>query len=249
MGVVWGVRAGQILVRLVPAATAYWLSHGGSGIFSRTDDPAPPTTIVKATMSFRRWSSATVEDDLAQFSMHHLNITDGNVDNSWTPADITNLHARYIALANGLRAEQDNFTVISKMTYHEFVAGDPPGPAVQTFDMGALSGTKSGGALPPQCACSVTLKTAHRRHWGRVYVPGLTTDSIDGWGRMKPADADILATVFGNHVADCSSNDFPVVIYSEAAMSAMEVGQVQVDDVVDIIRRRRFKTTNYYARV
>lgn len=243
MAITWGTRAGQILVRLAPAAVAYWSSHGGTGLFGRVDDAPANMTISKVTISHRRFSTATLEDDLAQFSMHHLNITGGDVDNSWIESDFTALADAYTPFLTGLRGLQDNYTVISKLTIHSFPVGQNPGPAVLEVDQGALSGTKSGGALPPQCACAVTLKTAHRRHWGRIYVPGLTTDCIDGWGRLAPAYTGPLATVVGNHIGHCSDLGYPVVVFSEAGLSALEVGEVQVDDIVDIIRRRRFKAT------
>jgi hypothetical protein len=109
-----------------------------------------------------------------------------------------------------------------------------------------IAGGSAGLVLPTQDACSITLKTVPRRHWGRFYLPGFTGTQMDDSshrGHWKPALCDTLAAAAKVLCSGPGSN-LPVV-YSQPLHVTYGITEVQVDDVPDIIRRRRAKKAIY----
>jgi hypothetical protein len=94
----------------------------------------------------------------------------------------------------------------------------------------------------------VTFKTDNRKTWGRFYIPGYTTTAMDGThhGAISTTYVDELCTAAkaltdrsgpGNHPTLC--------VWSNKGRTHHDPQQVQVDDVWDIQRRRRFKHATY----
>lgn len=107
-----------------------------------------------------------------------------------------------------------------------------------------LIGTAAGAALPYQSAMSVTFKTAAPKHWGRVYLPGLQISETGLHGRFQPTAMTAVANAFAEFASDLSANDFYIKVamtqherHYEAALQAVD--SIVVDDIPDVIRRRR----------
>lgn len=145
---------------------------------------------------------------------------------------------------------------LAQMTWRNFGAAYPlaedgtskPGPIWRNSIVG-LPGTSSGTALADQLAATVTYRTASRKHWGRSYWGGLTTlaFNLEPSGKLANAYVDALATGFKNwHTAN--GNEAAITnlwIWSAKHRGALSVTEMSVDDVPDIVRRRRAKTPNY----
>jgi hypothetical protein len=93
---------------------------------------------------------------------------------------------------------------------------------------------------------SVTKRTAIPRHWGRVYVPGLTegATATGGTGRWNTGLVDGMGSAFHNFFDAMQTAGFPVVVASTQTDKRLEgallgITEVQVDDLPDVIRRRR----------
>jgi hypothetical protein len=112
--------------------------------------------------------------------------------------------------------------------------GDPV--LVEPID---LAGTGTGLPLPPQCAISVTLKTAVRKRWGRFYLPGPTTAYVDANGRFDNSGATILANAV-HDLTDRSGTGACLVVFSRVHWNHADPTEIQVDDIYDVVRRRRF---------
>lgn len=119
--------------------------------------------------------------------------------------------------------------------------GDP-----QRVDSISVSGDSSSQVMPPQVSCSVTLRTDARKHWGRFYIPGLTTPVLDSKGRLGATVADEFADAAAA-LCDRSGTGAHLVVFSRTLWLPQRITQVQVDDVLDVIRRRRFSATHYRA--
>lgn len=148
--------------------------------------------------------------------------------------------------------------------------GDGTPGAVDKVILINRPGTGSGDMLPPQCACAVTEKTDSRRHWGRFYMPGLSEGNNQADGTLLASAVDAIAdaakvlydrwsnppdegaVVWSRITAESDFNivappfPFPSWLYpdppvTELVIGARAVQQVQVDDIVDIIRRRRWQ--------
>jgi hypothetical protein len=81
-----------------------------------------------------------------------------------------------------------------------------------------------------------------RHSWGRTYLPfgGSLVD-----GRATNANCDAIANATNTLFGSAAGNDFHPVVVSKALNSALGIDTLEVDNVVDIIRRRRWKHTTY----
>lgn len=244
------------------ARRALWAALGidadGPDVTTFSGSPLPVT---KVSTIFTR-----VGDDDQVFTYHVLKPSEGGA----TELDGTELGAIATAMidwwtaVNGDLPEVAQFcngeTALDRVDFHrsgpDVVGTDgrlisPPNPSRgASIFMPSFAGTGDLNDLPPQCASAVTLKTSIRRQWGRFYAPcpttqGLDSDSADadGAGRLHPDYQGALRTATGRLLETLSDAGTPMVVFSSVHAHALSVDQVQVDDVWDVIRRRRFKHT------
>jgi hypothetical protein len=133
-----------------------------------------------------------------------------------------------------------------------FVKSGAPERVIPTVRIG----TANTGELPPQCSITSTDRTVYARHWGRNYWPhpaaGLV--ALSPPGNVTTAHVDSLATA----VVQCydtlmASEFYPVVpitmVQGVPTRGLLTVTEVQVDDLFDVIRRRRPKQPTHYKRL
>jgi hypothetical protein len=134
--------------------------------------------------------------------------------------------------------------------------GDNPAYRVTEVDQ---AGTASGSnALPPQVAITVTEKTSQRKHWGRWYIPMQLPTTLDATGLLSSTTTNSVLTNSKNFYNACRAASCVPVVFcipkparhtssggSLAATPgvAYEVTSLQVDDIIDIIRSRRYKAS------
>jgi len=114
--------------------------------------------------------------------------------------------------------------------------GDPV--LIHTFNS---PGTSAANLLPPQVALSVTFKTQNRKRWGRSYMGGFTSLASDATGRITQPIMTDLATAY-QHLTNRSGTGAALVVYSPLHRNHQDVDTIQVDDVFDVVRRRRYST-------
>lgn len=109
-------------------------------------------------------------------------------------------------------------------------------------------GTGTGQALPHQTALSITFKTAGPKHWGRIYMPSLVQSATDttNQGRWTTAIMTAAATAAASLVSTLQAGGYYLVVPNtqqdgKFAMGLSQVTSIQVDDIPDVIRRRRPK--------
>ena len=147
----------------------------------------------------------------------------------------------------------------------------PPNPPLRVTTLNTPgTGSAASPIIPPQIAMSVTEKTSSSKHWGRFYLPGgVDSGWINPQGRfesgMLTAFGGHLATLY----AAFAANGTPAVVYSAAkairpnkagqrellkgnpatgtellpaaGARALAVQSLQLDDIPDVIRSRRWK--------
>lgn len=117
------------------------------------------------------------------------------------------------------------------------------GPLGDPFDVriGTLTGGvgSSAAELPPQCAVSVTWETSARRHWGRIYLPGMI-NSLISHGRITSANLTVIGDAIDAMGTAMRSAGNGIVVWDRAAWAPHDVTTFRIDDVVDVQRRRRF---------
>jgi hypothetical protein len=102
-------------------------------------------------------------------------------------------------------------------------------------------GTSFDNPMPPQVACTVTERTDIPRRWGRYYIPGVVSSTADAFGRMSSTlIASIVAFADKFYQPLATSNLLHPQVYSRLYSDARNVTSMQVDDLFDVQRRRRF---------
>jgi hypothetical protein len=109
-------------------------------------------------------------------------------------------------------------------------------------------GTGSGLPLPPQVSISVTFRTAQRKRWGRMYLPCPTTSWLTPDGRLDTAACTAIANA-ATFLTNRAQTGCALTVFSRTLWSHFDPETIQVDDVYDIIRRRRFSQPTFRAQV
>lgn len=202
-----------------------------------------------------RLTPAGTIEDKAIMTFDLLNITSGSADDTWTTTDFTTAESKFdtmfAAIASGLSPK---LTVSEYRWYRKtfapagtvypdgkpkyFADSGPPARVTPKAIVGTGPGTQQ---MPYQVAISVTEKTSLAKHWGRFYIPNPGMSMFDAFGRVA-ATTFVQTPVQVCYAALADAELFPVVP-SGAHSSLLSVTQIQVDDVPDVQRSRRPKTT------
>lgn len=206
-----------------------------------SDDHAEAASLETRRCMFvfsRQTVTGTVEDD-AIFSLHVINITAGEPDATWTAGDYTTLQAKLLAFWAELRPEISSTHTLKQIrVYEEGPAIIVSGPPVLIITV-AESGSATGVVCPYQVASTVTLHTAFPKHWGRIYIPGITTGKLGSYGRLNTSHIGATVTAVKNLMTQLHASDFELVVVSKARKAIMSVSHLHADDIPDIQRRRR----------
>ena len=230
-------------------ALDYWIDHGGLSFWDAYRED--PTFIGrKVTLVFDRPAEANLStrDTIeTSFALFKISATEPSPDwDSGDYSDAETIIETWWGAVKGTFASDLTFEEIR--WYQEGPEIVPPNPAVRITSV-ASAATGSGPALPPQTSTTVTLQTPLRKYWGRCYLPaprdGALDDTSTVWGRWDHSFVDSWATDFHDMLNDLGGIGLIPAVYSRAGKSFMAVTGVEVDDVPDIQRRRRFATTGY----
>lgn len=148
--------------------------------------------------------------------------------------------------------------------WHLNTAGDKylpvtPNPAIRVTEVNS-PGTGTGNSLPPQVAQSVTEITTFRKNWGRFYLPPVVSSKANGDGRLATANVDSMVGWVVTFYNACRSAGMVPVVFSIPKVArptagggelaaqagiAFEVSSIRMDDLFDVIRRRRYSAPTY----
>lgn len=130
--------------------------------------------------------------------------------------------------------------------------GDNPAIRITEVD---TAGTGSGNANAPQLAMSVTEVTSQRKHWGRFYVPTPVSTVLSTDGRIPSGNVTTILQAVVDHYNRCRTASMVPVVFSiqkpdrpkkpsgtlaASPATAYEVLSLQMDDLFDVIRSRRY---------
>jgi len=102
-------------------------------------------------------------------------------------------------------------------------------------------GSATTSPLPPQVAVTVTEKTFTPTEWGRIYIPGFSAARSNTVGRLTLDDVAIVANWAQALWADFTVAPVHVpIVYQRSTAEEHQVLSVQVDDLFDVQRRRRY---------
>lgn len=227
-----------------------------------------PYELRKLTMAWSRTPSVGVVQDLDMCTFHILNLTGGNPDATWTTTDYTTCETAADAMWTTIAADFATTTKLSSYTWRaDGPAFKPFGTSLSptlriTSRSVAGTGSSDTQQLPPQCAISVTEVTAAhytaygvgvpghapgtgrtqlRNRWGRFYLPAPQVAAISA-GRFTSAKCTAWSNAVKTFYNALTSAQFVPVMYSPTTGSAYSIDEVHVDDIVDVIRSRRYVT-------
>jgi hypothetical protein len=210
----------------------------------------------KVQCAFTQVDSAAPSDDLRIFTLHLIKLSGGAPSADWLAADFTNLAAAIDAWWLAVKVSYPGGTTFKSIKAYK--AGPnvvAPQPPVYSADRAAI-GTSGGAPMPPQVALTVTEKAGFKLNWGRFYMPAPSINNTTAYGRPTSASLTTFADATDTMYESLKTNNIPVVVYRAAlpirdkrngvelaarAASAVTVDEIQIDDVYDVIRSRRWK--------
>lgn len=197
----------------------------------------------RATLVLDRSGYAT-PDDAATVHFDFLNLTSDSPDDTWTAADYIALETRLSTWWNAVKGYTPATTKLTRFYWHRVGKGiTKPNPAIRITDIASpVASVTSTFNVPPQSACSISLRHGKRRSWGRTYLPLAVAGT---GGRLPSGDVDALVAATIVLLNGAKTDDFLGVVTSVVHDQAFVIDDVVADTTVDIIRRRRFKHTTY----
>lgn len=245
------------------------LATEGTGGALVTDYVAP-FELRKLHWRLSRAPAGRIEDvDVCTF--HFIKVS-GGAPAAWNDAtDLAAIEADFTTFVAAIRASWFPFTHSDQYRWYKdgpaFYAlngdgtayvpvGDNPAIRVTEVDVAGLAADSA--CLPPQVAMSVTEVTSARKHWGRFYLPQQSPGLLDATGLLKSSTITTVMTpamVFYNARKAAGT---PVCVFcipkpvrhTSSGSSlvadlghAYEVTALQMDDIPDIIRSRRYKSS------
>ena len=137
--------------------------------------------------------------------------------------------------------------VLKEYTWHEFKEGaQKPGPAIRTT-LKSVPGTNGGFRAPDQDAVTASLRTSSRRHWGRIFLPGLTVNacSLGGFISQSSVVDPFAAAMNALWTSYHSSPGILLGVSSIKFQAFLTLDSLVVDNIWDVQRRRRLKHPTY----
>lgn len=228
----------------------YWT---GVSKFSDTtvhDNPDASFEFTVVTTTFTRTtpSGAPRSDDIVECNMGMTQIIGGVSEG----VDIVTNGANVEGLLNSFWASVQAAAMSSEYSRQSYIwhqykgVAAKPGPAVRTT---ATSG--AGGAtarIADQVAATVSLRTASRKHWGRIYVPGIPSSAfVTGGVLASSAIVDVMALAGRTLVNGLAALTNPVEwgVASRKFSGFLVASALEVDDIPDVQRRRRTNSAPY----
>lgn len=237
-----------------PDQAAYW---DGQSMFAdtvRTTQPASTLGCHKVTMVWTRATPAGTREDLCTCSLAVAKIVGGGLYSPFLTSELASLETGLDTYASDAAGSQDNDYTLSEFVWHEHRASHPPTESgSEKLDTAVrrtaktIVGSVANARQPDQVSMSITIRTTSRKHWGRIYLPGMAQGSNDGtWGRILNAAVDNRALAMRNLVNTWNSASAQLGVWSWKKGAFLPITEVKVDNVWDIQRRRRAKQASYF---
>jgi hypothetical protein len=213
----------------------------------------------KAQIRWGRTSGEAVGADDAVTTHHFIKLVAGAPSAAWVAADFVAAEARLATFWNAIKLYWLPGTSYKQVRWYKAGPGiSPPQAPVRIIDP-AVPGTGTvTTALPPQTALSITEKTTSAKNWGRFYLPAPGTSALASInGRLNGTLGTIIADAADVLYEGLITDGMPAVVYSSAKASRTTAGggtlaasdaiargvtSIQVDDLFDVIRSRRWNT-------
>lgn len=243
--------------------------HGSRAAYWNVQPKEADTTVTEAAgdlpscwrvqSRFVRTTPTGTREDIAMCTMHITKNAGGGARARGITSELSALETLLDTFWGSIAAQMTNQYTLSEYRWFNVAAGDPlsthgyplHGGPVRTTGK-ALTGSITLLRNPDQLSPTITFKTASRKHWGRIYLPGITQGMYEGtYGRLSNSGTDILALAartLGNSLAGHTNGIYELGVWSPRGLAWLDTLSIQVDNVPDVIRRRRAKQASYFKR-
>lgn len=243
------------LAPLIPTLFQELLDHIG---VMDPGDTATPGTWRQAHIIWGDSGNANPPDRMIT-TLDIANITGGAIDSSWTDADYNNVNNELNGMIAGwctgfaqgrLKHLQTNYYVRAFNPYSNPKPFAVSGPPEKIFLGTSVGAGVVGGIQANQISYTTTERTAYPRHWGRMYWPLPVNTTLSLQGGITTASVDALCTLVHQTYANFMADEFfPVVpvtqVQKQPVRGLLTMESIQVDNVPDVIRRRRLADVGY----
>lgn len=195
--------------------------------------------------TFTRSTPTGTNEDVAVCTFDLVNFTDGVVDPTWTTGDYEAAEALFDTWWMAVRARTVTGTSFQSYRWYRrsFPLSQQFGPPLRVTSDPVPGMVSAAETQPFQVACSVTEITPIPRSWGRFYLPGIGGDNLDNYGRWSSTCMDAIADATEALYEGLYTAQLVPCVPMAAAETLLNVQKIQVDDIPDVIRRRRASTT------
>jgi hypothetical protein len=230
------------------ALSSYWASQGlvaGTTVTGQSD----PTLIGCAvcTIHMSRTSPVGIRDDLAAYSFHIAKVA-GSDRQTPSIADLATIEPFLTTWLTTIFTLTADAWSKADITYHlRNAAALRDGPSVKRTALVGTGGVPTS-RMPDQDSATMTIAGPSRKHWGRVYLPGIAQSKNDvAYGRIVGATCTAIATAGNALATSLDGASFALGTWSKIGLAFLDVYGIHVDDVWDIQRRRRAKQRSFIA--
>jgi hypothetical protein len=198
----------------------------------------------------KNYSGAWTTRERGLFGIHYINQTGGALDSSWVTADFTAVETAIQAFFTARAGDLPNGMRLVEHRWYPYGPGfigtkASPIPPARVTTLGTPIVGSSSGVWVRQVATNCTLRTTLRKHWGRIYLP-FVTSGFATEGQYPSANVDaFLGSAKTMLTAAESSQGVVPVVYDRLRKQAYGVIAYEMDSVPDIQRRRRPRDPGY----
>lgn len=219
----------------------------------------------RVQLEFSVTGTSLLDEDVRVMTFHMLKLSGGAPISTWDQADYDAAVGWFTTWHGTLRGLWRPEMVWSAIKFYKAGPAIVP-PQVPAYSLDKNEpGTATTVTMPPQVAISVTEIAGVKKGWGRFYLPAPVTSAVTIGGTLTNAGRP--ATGMLTAIADYTdalyesaiTANIPFVVYRpkleanrptgsppspselpERPANAQVVEQIQIDDVYDVIRRRRW---------
>jgi len=223
--------------------------------YLREESAPEPIEWRRLTVRFSDTVSTNAKDDyFCSFDL--VNVTNGNIDTTWSSTDYTTAEGFFDTMFTALKPYYRSTLTVDRYSWYlrrfnpysetkPFADSGPPARVTTK----TIAGT-STSYWPGQVAMSITEKTPWPKHWGRWYFPYCLNTGMTAGGRWGTTQIDAVAAAVNTcYNALGGAELFPVVPVTQVNKDPMRaligVEKIQIDDIPDVVRRRRLADTQY----
>ena len=218
------------------------LSAFTDGSYSETEGGAATPVYIQRLQVRYRVIRSGLQQDYFENVLHFVNSGGELPGAAATDTQKTAVETAFDNLFGTYSSKVGSEVALQEYRWYHMGFGDPlSGPPTRvTTKSSPLAGSRAG-AIPQACT-NLTLRTALRKHWGRIALPAV--DMTTG-GFNSNSFIDDVANGGKAFANACDAADMQWGVYSPSSSSFFSLMAVESDNVVDIQRRRRPKNSTY----